>query len=109
MDWAKITGCVGLLCIIVAVLARVIASVAPNFYELEHSGAIIRWSIYLWAYAVAVTGIYLKKKTGKISELLIGLLAGTLCLINWLTVPVALIYFFRAFAKLSKINGSLPF
>ncbi len=109
MDWAKITGYVGLLCIIVAVLAQMIASVAPNYYELEQSESIVRWSIYLWAYAVVVTGIYLKKKTGQFLELLISLLAGGLCLINWLTVPVALIYFFRAFAKLNKQNDSLPF
>lgn len=109
MDWAKIMGYVGLLYIIIAVLAQVIASVAPNYHELEQSDAIVRWSIYLWAYAVVVTGIYLKKKTGQFLELLIGLLVGVLCLINWLTVPVTLIYFFRAFAKLNKINDSLPF
>lgn len=109
MDWAKIMGYVGLLYIIIAVLAQMIASVAPNYHELEQSDAIIRWSIYLWAYAVVVTGIYLKKKTGQFLELLISLLVSTLCLINWLTVPVTLIYFFRAFAKLNKINNSLPF
>ena len=108
MDWAKITGYFGLLCIIIAALAQAIAAVAPNFLCLKQPEVILRWSIYLWNYAAVVTGIYLKQKTGKYYEILIGLSAGLICLVPWLTLPAAVVYFFRAFAKLSKMNG-LPF
>ena len=109
MDWAKITGYFGLLCILIAVLAQVIAAVVPNYHKLEQSEAILRWSIFLWNYAAVVTGIYLKQKTGQLYEIFVGLLAGALCLVPWLTLPTVLLYFFRAFAKLSRINGGLPF
>ncbi|WP_094607843.1 hypothetical protein SPSIL_056140 [Sporomusa silvacetica DSM 10669] len=109
MDWKKATGYFGLLCIIIAVLAQVIATIAPNFLGIEPCDAIIRWAIYLWVYAIIVTGIYLEQITGHFFELLLGLFAGILCLVFWLTIPVALIYFFRAFAKISKTNGGLPF
>lgn len=109
LDWKIITGYFGLLCIVIAVLAQVIANSVPNYLGIKSSDAIIRWAIYLWVYAAVVTGIYLKQKTGKLYEMPLGLLVGALCLVRWLTIPVALIYFFRAFAKLSKINGGLPF
>ena len=109
MDWKKTTGYFGLLCIVIASLAQVIATIAPNFLGIEPYEAILRWGIYLWAYVIVATGIYLEQQTGHFFEILLGLFAGILCLVFWLTIPVAVIYFFRAFTKLSKTNGGLPF
>ena len=108
MNWSKVTGYVGLMCIVIAALAQIIAAVAPDFHDLEQAEEIIRWSIYLWAYATVVTGFFLKQKTGHFSELIWGILASMLVLAPHLTLPTLLIYFFRAFAKLSKLNDGLP-
>jgi hypothetical protein len=109
LDWQKITGYFGLLCIMIAILAQVIANTVPNYLGIQPSDAIIRWATYLWAYATIVTGFYLKQKNGHIFEICLGLLAGALCLVEWLIMPVTVIYFFRVFTKLSKMNGGLPF
>ncbi len=109
LDWARITGYVGLLCIVISVLASIIAAVVPDYRNMERPEEIVRWGRYLWAYAAVTMGMYVKKKTGKILELGGGVLAGGLCLISPVAPFIVLLYSFRSFLVLSKAKGNLPF
>jgi len=109
LDWARITGYVGLLCIVISVLASIIAAAVPDYRNMERPEEIVRWGRYLWAYAAVTMGMYVKKKTGKILELGGGVLAGGLCLISPVAPFVVLLYSFRSFLVLSKAKSNLPF
>lgn len=109
MDWARITGYVGLLCIVISVLAQILAAIIPDYRELEEFEETLRWSRYLWTYAILIMAIFLYTKTRRISELLWGGIAGSLCLFPAITPFVSLVYAFRAFWQLSKLKDILPF
>jgi hypothetical protein len=109
LDWARITGYVGLLCIAISVLASIIAAVVPDYRNMERPEEIVRWGRYLWAYAAVTMGMFLKNKTGNILELFGGVLAGGLSLLPSIAPFIVLLYSFRAFRMLSKTKGSLPF
>ncbi|HWR09859.1 MAG TPA: hypothetical protein VN379_23615 [Sporomusa sp.] len=107
--WARITGYVGLLNIVVAILAQVIAAIVPDYRNIGETEEIIRWGRYLWSYATISLGVLLEKKTGKWLEIVWGSIAGGLCLIPGISSFVFLSYSFRAFRILDEENSSFPF
>jgi ABC-type dipeptide/oligopeptide/nickel transport system permease component len=98
-----------MLCIVISVLASIIAAVTPDYRSMERSEEIVTWGRYLWAYAAVTMGVLLKKKTGKLVELFGGVIAGGLCLIPTFSLFIVLLYSFRSFLLLSRTKGNLPF
>ncbi len=106
--WARITGYVGLLHIVIAALAQIIAAIVPDYRSLGETGEIVRWGRLLWSYAILSLGVFLKTKTGKWLEAAWGGIAAGLCLIPDISTFVFLGYSFRAFKILDE-EKSVPF
>lgn len=107
--WVKVTGYVGLTCLIIASLAQIIAGIVPDYRNIGQTDRIVRWAVYLWTYASVVMGVYLMRKSGRLTECLWGIIVAFCCLESFSGLLVGVIYFFRSFVKLSKMKNGLPF
>ena len=108
MDWPKLVGYVGLTSIVISFAAHIASRIVPEFQSAEQLQDLIRWSGYLWAYASVVMGIFLMKITHRTTEVCWGSLSALFCLVFQFGTFFAIIYFFRAYAKIDKTNSSLP-
>jgi hypothetical protein len=109
MNWPKVTGYVGVTSAVISILSQAASRIIPEDQFATQLQDIIRWATYLWAYACIVMGLYLKKVTHRPLELVWGGLTAGICLLNPSGLIVALLYFFRAYAKLDRIDNQLPF
>lgn len=109
MTQFKILGYVGATAIAIAGLAQITADIVPEYQYLAQARDIMRWSIYLWSYACVIMGLYLKRQTHRLRELLWGLAAAVLCLFPRPNIIAGLIYFYWAFAKLNNLGHGLPY
>lgn len=109
MDWQKVTGYVGLTCLIISSLAQIIAGILPDYRNTGPIAEFIRWSLFLWAYASIVMGLYLMRLNGQLVECVWGAVAAAFCLVSLFGMFAGLVYFFRSYTKLSKLKDGLPF
>lgn len=108
MNWPKITGYVALTSISISMVAHIASRIIPEYHLPAQMDDLIRWSGYLWAYAAVAMGIFLMNRTGRLTEVVWGGLASLLCLVLKFGMFFAILYFFRAYAKLDRMDTGLP-
>lgn len=109
MRVSKILGYVMVVQLLVSFIASVAANLQREEQLLHKIQDVIRWSSYVWAYAVLIMGIYLKKQTGQYREVAIACFAALFCFFPLWGFGAAFLYFFWAFARLDKRKNGLPF
>ncbi|KYZ75010.1 hypothetical protein AXX12_15645 [Anaerosporomusa subterranea] len=111
MNWPKITGYVGVTSSVISIVSQVASTIVPEQGYHNQIYDMLRWSSFLWAYAIFTMAVYLSKTLERPIHVVFGLATALLCLslrAEW-GYGVGIAYSFWAYAKLDQKPGNLPF
>lgn len=111
MDWPKITGYVGVTSSAISIIAQISSAIIPEQGLDNQVRDTLRWSNFLWSYAIVTMALYITRTSHKPIYVWIGIAIALFCLSlrSEFGIGIGLIYFFWAYAKLDQRSGNLPF